>query len=47
MLLATGAVASGVCRSASKHPHLLSGTAARQVWTAALAVTGLLLMAPA
>jgi hypothetical protein len=47
MLLTTGAVASGVCRGVSKHPHLLSGTAARQVWTAALAVTGLLLIAPA
>jgi hypothetical protein len=46
MLLTTGIIASGVCRSASKHPHLLSGTAARQVWTAALAVTGLVLMVP-
>lgn len=46
MLLTTGVIASGVCRGASKHPHLLGGTAARQVWTAALALTGLLLMAP-
>lgn len=47
MLLTTGVIASGVCRGASRHTHLLSGTAARQVWTAALAVTGLVLMAPA
>jgi hypothetical protein len=47
MLLTTGVIASGVCRGVSKRPHLLSGSAARQVWTAALAVTGLVLMAPA
>jgi hypothetical protein len=47
MLLTTGVIASGVCRGVVKRHCLLSGTAARQVWTAALAVTGLLLMTPA
>ncbi|HET9207150.1 MAG TPA: hypothetical protein VFO28_12990 [Burkholderiaceae bacterium] len=45
MLLTTGAIATGVCRGVALQPRLLNGTAARQVWTAALAVTGLVLMA--
>jgi hypothetical protein len=45
MLLTTGAVATRVCRGVAMHPHLLSDTVLRQVWTAALAVTGVLLMA--
>ncbi|MCW5659019.1 MAG: hypothetical protein KIT60_15055 [Burkholderiaceae bacterium] len=45
MLLTTGLVAGGVCRGAAAHPRLLSGAAARQVWTAALAGTGVVLMA--
>ena len=43
--LTTGAIASGVCRGVARHPHLLSGTAPHHAWTAALAVTGLLLVA--
>jgi hypothetical protein len=45
MLVTTGVVATGVCRGVAMHPRLLSGTAPRQAWTAALAVTGALLMA--
>ena len=45
MLVTTGAVASGVCRGVATHHRLLIGKAPRQAWTAALAVTGLLLMA--
>jgi len=45
MLVATGVIATGVCRGVAMHPRLSSGTASRQAWTAALAVTGLLLMA--
>jgi hypothetical protein len=45
MLLTTGFVAGGVCRGAAAHQRLLSGAAARQVWTAALAGTGVVLMA--
>jgi hypothetical protein len=45
MLLTTGVIASGVCRGVAMHPRLLSSTAPRQVWTAALFVTGLLLIA--
>jgi hypothetical protein len=45
MLLTTGVVAAGVCRGVALHPRLLGGRASRQVWTAALAVTGALLTA--
>jgi hypothetical protein len=45
MLVTTGAIATGVCRGVAMHPRLLSGTAPRHAWTAALAVTGVLLMA--
>jgi len=44
MLVTTGVIATGVCRSAARHPRLLSGAASRRAWTAALAVTGVLLM---
>lgn len=45
MLVTTGVIATGVCRGITMHPRLLSGTAPRHAWTAALAVTGVLLMA--
>ncbi|RZL89249.1 MAG: hypothetical protein EOP82_20365 [Variovorax sp.] len=45
MLATTGVIATGVCRGIAMHPRLLSGHALRQAWTAALAVTGVLLMA--
>jgi hypothetical protein len=44
MLATTGVIATGVCRGVARHPRLLSGTP-RQAWTAALAVTGALLIA--
>ena len=45
MLVTTGVIATGVCSGLALHPRLLRGTAPRQTWTAALAVTGVLLMA--
>jgi hypothetical protein len=45
MLLTTGVIATGVCHGVSLQPRLLNSTLARQVWTSALAVTGLVLMA--
>jgi hypothetical protein len=45
MLVTTGVIATGVCRGVAMHPRLLSGTAPRHVWTAALAVVGTLLLA--
>jgi hypothetical protein len=45
MLVTTGFIAGGVCRGVAMHPRLLSGRAPHQAWTAALAVTGVLLMA--
>ncbi len=45
MLATTGVIATGVCRGVAMHPRLMSGTAPRQAWTAALAVTGVLLIA--
>jgi hypothetical protein len=45
MLVATGVIAMGVCRGASMHPRLLSSTATRHAWTAALGITGALLIA--
>ena len=45
MLVTTAVIATGVCRGVVMHPRLLTGTAPRQAWTAALAVTGGLLMA--
>jgi len=45
MLVTTGVVATGVCCGVAMHLRLLSGKAPHQAWTAALAVTGVLLMA--
>jgi hypothetical protein len=45
MLATTAVIASAVCRGVAMHPRLSSGAFARQAWTAALAVTGVLLMA--
>ncbi len=45
MLATTGVIATGVCRGVAMQPRLLGATALRQAWTAALAVTGVLLMA--
>ena len=45
MLATTGVIAAGVCRGVALHPRLLSGTVPGRTWTAALAVTGVLLMA--
>lgn len=45
MLVTTGVIATGVCRSVAMHPRLASSTAARQAGTAALAVSCVLLMA--
>ena len=44
MLVTTGIIAAGVCRGVAMHPRLLSDTVPRQAWTAALAVTGVLVM---
>lgn len=44
MLVTTGVIATGVCRGAAMHPRLLGGTVPGQVWTATLAVTGVLLL---
>jgi hypothetical protein len=45
MLATTGVIAAGVCRGVAMQPRLLSGTTPRQVWTAVLAITGVLLVA--
>ncbi|MBS75407.1 hypothetical protein [Variovorax sp.] len=45
MLLATGLIATGVCRGIARHPRWLEGQALKRGWTAALAATGLLLIA--
>ena len=45
MLATTGAIAAGVCRSVAMYRRLLSGAALHQAWTAALAITGVLLIA--
>lgn len=45
MLVTTGVIATGVCRGVAMHPRLLDGTSLRHAWTAALAATGVLLMA--
>jgi hypothetical protein len=45
MLVTTGLVATGVCRGIALCPRLSSGAAPRQAWTAALAASGVLLMA--
>ena len=44
MLVTTAAIATGVCRGVALHPRLLGSAALRHVWTASLAVTGMLLM---
>jgi hypothetical protein len=43
-LATTGIMAAGVCRGVATQPSLLSGTLSRHTWTAALAVTGVLLV---
>lgn len=45
MLVTTGLIAGGVCRGMAAFPRLPGGTVLRRAWTAALAVTGVLLMA--
>lgn len=45
MLVTAGAMAAGVCRGVTLPPRLPSAAASRHAWTAALAVTGVLLMA--
>jgi hypothetical protein len=45
MLLATGLIATGVCRGIARHPRLLERRALRLGWTVALAAAGLLLIA--
>ena len=45
MLVTTGLIANGVCRGIAGHPRLLSRTVLRPAWTAALAGSGVLLMA--
>ena len=45
MLLATGLIATSVCRGIARHPRWLEGQALKRGWTAALAATGLLLIA--
>jgi hypothetical protein len=45
MLVATGVIASGVCHGVTLHRRWLTGAALRHAWTAAQAVTGVLLMA--
>ena len=45
MLATTGVIASGVCRGLAMHPRLMDGERPRRAWTAALAGTGVLLMA--
>lgn len=44
MLVAAGGIASAVCRGVAMHPLPLSTATMRRAWTAALAVTGALLM---
>jgi hypothetical protein len=45
MLITTGVIATGVCRGIALHPRLLRGATLRHAWTAALATTGVLLIA--
>jgi hypothetical protein len=45
MLATTGLVATGVCRGIAMRPRLLNSAALPRMWTAVLAVTGLLLIA--
>ena len=45
MLAVTGAIATRVCRSLARHPRLSSGAALQRGWTAALGVTGVVLIA--
>lgn len=45
MIVTTGVIATSVCRGVARNPRLSSDTALRKAWTAALAVTGVLLMA--
>lgn len=44
MLITTGAIATGVCRGVRMGPRMPSDAALRHAWTAALAVTGVLLV---
>jgi len=45
MLVTTGLIAGGVCRGLARHPRLTRGAMPRRAWTAALAITGVLLIA--
>ena len=45
MLVTTGAIAAGLCRGMAKHPRSPSDASLRHAWTAALAVTGVVLVA--
>jgi hypothetical protein len=45
MLATTGFIATGVCRGVASHPRMRVGALARRAWTAALLVTGALLVA--
>ena len=45
MLVTTGAIATGVCRGFARHPVLSNGATLRRGWTAALGVTGVVLIA--
>lgn len=45
MLATTGIIATGVCRGVAMHPCPLNGSVPCHVWTAALAATGVLLIA--
>lgn len=45
MLVTTGVIATGVCRSIALHPRVLGAMTQRQTWTAALGITGVLLIA--
>jgi len=45
MLVTTGLIAGGVCRGLARHPRLTRGAMPRRAWNAALAITGVLLIA--
>ena len=45
MLVVTGAIATGVCRGFARHPAMSNGATLRRGWTAALGVTGVMLIA--
>jgi len=45
MLVVTGAIATGVCRGFARHPVMSNGATLQRGWTAALGVTGVMLIA--